>query len=91
MLILWAAPGQAGDTPTRVGVTVSRRIGGAVARNRVRRRVLESVRLEHERIRPGWDLVFAARSGAAEASFAALRAAVVWLLEKAGLGGGVAV
>ncbi len=84
LLILWAAPGQAAGA-ARVGVSVGRRIGGAVVRNRVRRRIMESIRLEYERIAPGWDLVFVARSASAEAGFDGLRAAVRSLLERAGL------
>jgi ribonuclease P protein component len=53
--------------PVRLGITVSRRIGGAVMRNRVKRRVRECFRLELRPLVPhGTDLLVIARSGAAE-------------------------
>lgn len=51
----------------RLGVTVSRRIGGAVARNYVKRRVRECFRLALRRLMPPCaDLVVIARAGAAD-------------------------
>jgi ribonuclease P protein component len=68
---------------TRCGFVVSRRLGRAVQRNRIRRRLREAVRLELDTIIPGWDLVFIARSGVATAPFSELRTAVRQLLERA--------
>jgi ribonuclease P protein component len=50
------------DGPVRVGFTVSRKVGNAVVRNRVRRRLKEVVRLAPpERMRPGYDYVLIGR------------------------------
>jgi ribonuclease P protein component len=50
------------DGPPRVGFTVTRKLGGAVARNRIRRRLKEAVRLALPgRMRPGRDYVFIGR------------------------------
>ncbi len=49
----------------RVGITVSRKVGGAVVRNRVKRLVRELVRL-HRFIPAHADVVFIARSQAAQ-------------------------
>ena len=51
---------------TRVGITVSRRVGGAVARNRLKRRIREWFRGARAGLRPGMDIVVIARRGAAE-------------------------
>lgn len=67
---------------TRFGIVASRRIGGAVVRNRVKRRLRELFRhLEPDRAghgeapaRPGFDLVVIARREAVEAPFADLSA-----------------
>lgn len=55
--------------PTRLGLTVSRKIGGAVARNRVKRLLREYFRLSYERLPPSVDLVVVAKKGAAELSY----------------------
>jgi len=46
----------------RYGFIVSRRLGGAVVRNRVRRLLREVVRLSIPRLKPGYDITFIARN-----------------------------
>jgi ribonuclease P protein component len=58
------------DDGTRLGVTVSRKIGGAVVRNAVKRRVREIFRRHPARLLPGHDIVVIAKPGAGELSFA---------------------
>ncbi|MDQ2669436.1 MAG: ribonuclease P protein component [Gemmatimonadota bacterium] len=67
---------------TRIGLSTPRTLGGAVQRNRVRRRLRELVRARLGRIGPGWDLLIIARPGAAEASHAELGAAIDSLLAR---------
>lgn len=66
---------------SRFGYVVSKRIGGAVVRNLVRRRIRETVRLTG--VAPGWDLVFIARVGVAEAPYTRLAQTVSDLLRRA--------
>jgi ribonuclease P protein component len=61
-----ARPGIPGGV-ARVGLTVSSKVGGAVTRNRIKRRLREAVRLELSRL-PAVDLVIVARSSAVTAS-----------------------
>ena len=63
----------------RVGLTVSSRVGGAVVRNRVKRRLREAVRRELSLL-PAVDLVLVARSSAIEASVEDIR---LWLRKAA--------
>ena len=49
---------------SRLGITVSRRVGNAVERNRVKRRVREFFRLNRERLQPTQDILVIARVGA---------------------------
>lgn len=58
--------------PARLGLTVSRRVGGAVVRNRVKRRVREWFRTHHAIFPKGKDCVVVARPAAASATFAEL-------------------
>ncbi len=56
-----------GDTePARLGLSVSRKVGGAVDRNKVKRLVKESFSALVGQITPGTDIVVVARSDAAE-------------------------
>ncbi|HEY7342189.1 MAG TPA: ribonuclease P protein component [Ktedonobacterales bacterium] len=71
--------------PTRIGLSVSRRVGGAVVRNRVKRRLREVIRRKLTRIAPGYDLVITARPGAADARMETLEQEVAGLLARARL------
>ena len=69
----------------RVGVTVSKKLGKAVVRNRVRRRLREVYRLNESRFLPGWDIVVVARHRAITASFPELTRAYLSLAKKSGI------
>ncbi len=56
--------------PTRLGVTVTRKVGDAVTRNRIKRLVREVFRQHRRRLPAGLDLVWVAKQQAADASFA---------------------
>ncbi|HEY7463399.1 MAG TPA: ribonuclease P protein component [Candidatus Limnocylindria bacterium] len=75
-----------GRPETRVGLSTPRSLGGAVQRNRVRRRLRELVRERRGSIGAGWDLLLIARPEAAEASYAQLRVALGSLLERSEVG-----
>ena len=74
-----------GTDTNRVGITVSKKLGHAVVRNRVRRRLRDVYRLNEEKFRKGWDIVVVARSKAVTADFQKLTAAYLQLAEKAGI------
>jgi ribonuclease P protein component len=74
------------DPPqTRCGFVVSRRVGKAVVRNRVKRRLREIVRRRLPGVRGGWELVLSARPSTAAAPYLRLAGAVDDLLQRAGL------
>ena len=69
----------------RVGVTVGKKLGHAVVRNRVRRRLREVYRLNEDKFLPGWDIVVVARSRCITADFGKLTDAYLSLADKAGI------
>lgn len=83
LLVLYARPNK--TVQNRVGVTVSKKLGKAVVRNRVRRRLREVYRLHEEQFAPGWDIVVVARSRCVGADFGKLTDAYLSLAEKAGI------
>ena len=72
---------------TRIGLSTPRTIGGAVQRNRVRRRLRDLLRGQLGATSAGWDLLLIARPEAGSASYADLREALRSLLEQSGIGG----
>ena len=82
-LVLYARHNRTGGN--RVGLTVSKKLGCAVVRNRVRRRLREVYRLNEDRFLPGWDIVVVARSRCISAEFGKLTQAYLSLAEKAGI------
>ena len=66
-LVLYLRRNGAGEN--RLGLTVGTKVGKAVRRNRIRRRLREIYRLHEAEMRRGWDIVAVARTRAAEASY----------------------
>ena len=83
LLVLYARPNRIGKN--RVGITAGKKLGKAVVRNRVRRRLREVYRLNEEKFQPGWDIVVVARSRSITASFEKLTDAYLSLAQKAGI------
>ena len=82
-LVLYARRNRTGTN--RVGITVGKKLGHAVVRNRVRRRLREVYRLHEASFSPGWDIVVVARTRAVTATFSELTEAYLSLAEKAGV------
>lgn len=82
-LVLYARKNRTGGN--RVGITVSKKLGHAVVRNRTRRRLREVYRLHEEQFLPGYDIVVVARSRAVEVPFDKLTASYLALARKAGI------
>ena len=74
-----------GRTLNRLGVTVSTKLGGAVQRNRIRRRLKEIYRLNEEKLAVGYDVVIVARMRSRYAEYHELESSVLALFRKLGL------
>ena len=73
----------------RFGFATGRAIGGAVVRNRTRRRLREALRVMAPSFQPGWDVLIIARPAVVEADHEALVGALSRVLRSGGvLGGG---
>lgn len=72
-LVLYCRPNRRNEN--RFGYTVSTKLGHAVVRNRVRRRLREIVRLNGPALRQGWDVVVVARVRCVGAPYRKLDAA----------------
>src|SRR5262245_1149571 len=75
---------------TRFGLSTGRKLGGAVVRNRVRRRLREALRVMAPSFQPGWDVLIIARPAIVEADHATLVGALRRLLHRGGVFGGPA-
>ena len=66
---------------SRFGFSIKKALGGAVVRNRIRRRLREVVRCHRLEIPAGWDIVIHPKSSVPRAEFAALTADLLRLLK----------
>lgn len=83
LLVLCALPN---DLPySRFGFAVNSRIGSAVRRNRIKRRLREIMRLQQDDIQPGWDIVLIARQPIRAADYQEMETACARLLRRAQL------
>jgi ribonuclease P protein component len=73
---------------TRFGFAIGRRVGGAVKRNRIRRRLRETLRAMAPTLQPGWDVLIIARPPIVEADHDALVGALRRVLGRDGVLGG---
>ncbi len=82
-LVVYCRKNRRGES--RLGISVGTKVGKAVCRNRVRRRIREAYRLSERRIRPGYDIIVVARVRAAAAAYRDIETSLLNLCGKLGL------
>lgn len=82
--VLYVLPQKPSDV-SRIGFAAGKKLGNAVVRNRVKRRIKEAVRLVWPSIKPGVALIIIARHAAMDMPFSQLQAKVVELFGRAGM------
>ena len=80
-LVLKVLPNELDDS--RFGFSTSRRVGNAVTRNKVKRRLREVIRSSD--VKPGWDVLIMGRTAAGTADFQQLKGSLTNLLRRADL------
>jgi ribonuclease P protein component len=76
----------AADGPPRVAYAIGRNVGGAVVRNRIRRRLRAALQAESAQLRPGAAYLVGARPGAATSTMSELRSTLRALTEMTNAG-----
>lgn len=74
-----------GRAYNRLGITASTKLGHAVVRNKIRRRLREIYRLNEERLSVGYDFVVVARSRCVNAEYSRMDSEFLHLAEKLGV------
>lgn len=69
----------------RMGVSVSKKLGGAVVRNRIRRMMKEIVRLNADKIRPHFDFIVIGRKPVVDMEYAQMEKSLLHALRRAQL------
>ena len=70
---------------TRFGLSTGRKLGGAVVRNKVRRRIREALRVMAPSFQPGWDVLIIARPPVIGAEYQTLAGTLENLLRRGGV------
>ncbi|MDD3840066.1 MAG: ribonuclease P protein component [Clostridia bacterium] len=70
---------------SRFGISISKKVGNSVTRNRIKRIIKENLRKKYDKIKKGYDLVFIVRVGASNMNYNEAGCSIDDLLKRAGL------
>jgi len=84
-IVLYFRKNKNNNDINRLGLTVSKKIGNAVIRNRIRRLIKENYRLREDKLLSGYDLVFVARKSSSEQNFWDIGKDMDYIFRKCGL------
>lgn len=72
------------DEKLRVGISISKKVGKAVVRNRLRRLIKENIRI-NQNLKSGYSMIFLARVGADDLDFNTMKSSINHLLKRCDL------
>lgn len=67
---------------SRLGVSVSKKVGKSVIRNKIKRQIKEIVRQNYDFINSGWDIVFSVKPAAVQLNYAQMEKEIINLLKR---------
>ncbi|WFA08316.1 ribonuclease P protein component [Tissierella sp. Yu-01] len=70
---------------TRLGLTITKKVGNAVVRNKIRRRLKEIYRLNLYRVKDGYDLIIIPKKNVVDISYKELESALIHILKISGM------
>jgi ribonuclease P protein component len=79
-LVMYRSESEAGET--RLGISVSKKVGNSVIRHRIKRLIKEAFRLNQQHLKKGYDIVVIARQNALGKSYHGIERDVIHLLKK---------
>lgn len=74
-----------GTDKTRIGISITKKVGDAVVRNKLKRRIREVSRVYLPNLRKGYDLIFIPKKNAVDLSFAELESAIMHIYRISGI------
>ncbi|NLK20578.1 MAG: ribonuclease P protein component [Epulopiscium sp.] len=74
-----------GKDINRLGISVSKKVGNSVIRNRITRLIKESYRLQENKIKRGWDIVIIARVPSKDLDYKEIYKSLTHLLKRSGV------
>jgi len=72
------------DEKLKVGISISKKVGKAVVRNRLRRLIKENIRI-NQNLKSGYSMIFLARVGADDLDFNTMKSSINHLLKRCDL------
>ena len=85
LVLYWYQINDKNRRNNRFGFSISRKVGNAVTRNKIRRQLKEIIRLNYDSIKKGFDCIFIVRPAAVKLDFYAFKKNVIKLLKRADL------
>ena len=83
LCVLYYAPSK--NKNVKVGISVSHKLGGAIVRNRIKRKIREAIKPYLSKTKANFNIVFIAKNAILDASFAQIGQEIEFLLKKTSL------